>query len=290
MSCDYIRQALLDFGWDQAGRNRAAQVVQHLAECEACRTAAENYDWLREALSDDRSKSALPPGGWDSFADRLLSAAAGSSRRSWLSLGLGLAASLLIVGTSGFEIGRLTGPRTGVGPVPPVVVEGQAPEVHLTSQDIRRQVQAFGQMSTVFERRASWLLLCNGASDIGLMDGPVMGEKQLLLLRLAMSRNGAAVSIADLAIVPGQRAKLTIPLEHGRKLRYELGTSSGQPTRLTIWAEVQLPQGGQTVAALATDLHLEPNQRIRAGQLTTSAGAYELDIAFAQAASPSVGP
>jgi hypothetical protein len=50
--------------------------------------------------------------------------------------------------------------------------------------------------------------------------------------------------------------------------------------------EVNTPQGGQPLAGLSTNLRVEPGQNVTAGQLSTSAGEYELKIGFARAALP----
>jgi hypothetical protein len=53
---------------------------------------------------------------------------------------------------------------------------------------------------------------------------------------------------------------------------------------LSLWAELQGEQGaGRTLAALATDLPVQPGQVLGAGEMATSSGHYALKIAFAQA-------
>jgi hypothetical protein len=151
--------------------------------------------------------------------------------------------------------------------------------------EVAQQVQAFDEVSRVFDRKASWILLANGSSDMGLSSEPVIDQK-LLLLRLVMSHAGAAISTADLVIVPGQKADLTVPVGRGQSLHYQVATSVRDPNRLSLWAELQTPQGDRPLASLATTLDLRPGEKLTAGQLVTSAGPYELSIAFSRSALP----
>jgi endonuclease/exonuclease/phosphatase family metal-dependent hydrolase len=104
----------------------------------------------------------------------------------------------------------------------------------------------------------------------------------VLLLRLTLMHGRTIASDADLLVIPGQTANLKLPLKGGQTLHYRIGTSTDEPTRLSLWLEVQTPLGGQPIAALSTHLQLEPGQGVTAGQLATSAGDYELKIAFAR--------
>jgi hypothetical protein len=123
----------------------------------------------------------------------------------------------------------------------------------------------------------------DSASDMGLASQPIARDARILLLRLAMVRGDNVVSRTDLAIVPGQSAILTVPFQQGRTLRYQIGTTTNEPTRMSIWVEVQTPAGGETLAALATQLDAEPGHAVSAGRLTTAAGMYELQVDFARA-------
>jgi hypothetical protein len=57
-----------------------------------------------------------------------------------------------------------------------------------------------------------------------------------------------------------------------------------------LWLDINTPRGGQPLAALATTLRVEPGQRLTAGQLSTSAGEYQLNVGFARAALPEGRP
>jgi len=47
MSCDAIRQFLLEAGWNAERRARAAEYLRHLKVAQACRAAMEDFDVLR---------------------------------------------------------------------------------------------------------------------------------------------------------------------------------------------------------------------------------------------------
>ncbi len=291
MMCEETRQALLELSGAQ--RRRAAEAFDHLRQCEACRAAMREYDRLHEAL--EPAEDAEPVGGWSAFEDRLLDGGA-SVRGMWFSQTLKLAAAFLL-GIMVIEVGRsvfwsragnvvavnsatpatTTMPKPTTMPTPTPVATPP-----FTTQEVAQHAQAFDQVSQVFDRRTSWVLLANNTSDVGLVDQPIVEQRKLLLLRLSMTRNKESVSSSDLVIVPGQSASLTVPLEHGQSLHYEIGTTTGEPTKLSLWAELQSSRGGQAIGALATELQLEPNQKTRAGELVTSSGEYQLKIGFSQ--------
>lgn len=298
MNCQETRDTLVDFGWTGEERSRAAAAIQHLAECDACRAAAEDFERVERLLLSSRREDGVPVEGWEAFEDRLESTARHGGRAAmrprmfrFAQFGGALAASLLIAAVA-YRLGL----SRGMGPVSVAPVE--RPAAQFAPGEVSQQVRAFGEVSQVFDGRASWVVMANNASDLGLASQPV-AARGLLLLKLTMLRSGEAVSSADLVIVPGQSAELTVPMRDspGQSLHYRVGTSRGEPTDLTLWAEVVRsgdgiaaglarggrPVGAEPVAALATTLQLGDEQRLTAGRLVTSAGAYELQIAFARA-------
>jgi hypothetical protein len=284
MPCDEFRQFLLDTGWDASDRARAAEALRHVENCQSCRDALAELDRLRQTLGSFRT-DAQPAGGWEAFERRLL---AGANPRVWRRPPImAIAASVLIVGGLAFFLGRWSDRPTAVA-VPgaePVAVSAQ-----FAPQRVSHEVNAFAQVSQVFDGRASWLMMSNAASDVGLSTEAVSAQaKNVLLLRLTLTRSGAIVSDADLLVVPGQSANLTVPLEAGQSLHYRIGTSTDEPTRLSVWLEVKTPAGEAPLAALATNLRMRPGERTTAGQLSTTAGEYELRIAFSRANLPGAG-
>ncbi len=299
MSCDEVRQVLLDDAandGDGGGRSRP-DVAAHLQQCTACRAAEDDYARIRDLLQPTaHERAAEPLGGWDAFEARLPTTsrpnpARGEGRRigTRLGIGMGLAASLLL-GIAGFEVGRwYATPPAQLASGNDSTVESQTrstlpPHARFAAADVTRHMRAFEEVSQVFDGRASWVMLSDDATDMGLAPQPLDGQRpHLLLLRLTMLRENQIVSETDLAIVAGQSANLTVPIPHGRTLRYQIDTTRDQPTRLNLWVEVQTPAGGQALAALATEMRAEPGRKVSAGRLTTAGGVFELQVDFAQA-------
>jgi hypothetical protein len=121
---------------------------------------------------------------------------------------------------------------------------------------------------------------------MGVSDAAIDSDEKLLLLRLTMLRAGKIISNADLIIVAGQSARLTVPLGEGVNVEYAIGTSADEPSRLSIWAQLMTPQGRQSLAALATSLQVKSGEKYNAGTMVTSAGGYDLKIAFRRARTP----
>lgn len=288
MSCETVRQSLLEFGWDATSRERAAQLLAHLESCPECRQAVNEFDQLGAALKGP-SPDDEPAGGWTSFEARLSAAAkpAHPMRPRWLAVA---AAVLLATGT--FLVGRWS----ERSPTRPIAISS-APETqpdtvqpHFAAHEISQAVNAFEQVSKVFDGRASWMLVSHDSSDVGVAAHPVDSARKVLMLRLTVTRGGKLASDADLLVIPGQTANLTVPIQGGQSLKYRIGTSAGEPTRLTVWLEVATPHGGEALGALSTNLNLDPGQKVTAGQLATTAGEYELKIAFSRADLPEAKP
>lgn len=324
MHCEEARTILLDYDWDADGRRRAMLVLRHLDGCDACRSAVDGYDRLRATLrrgpvlgadeGDDNMPE--PPGGWQAFLERLEPTRGEHSLRLRPRPSGGRAAALaacVLLAAAAFQVGRTSGRRVVVvaPTVPPqastdgAAHSGRSDDALLASltpsaEDAARQARAFDQLSEVFDRKAGWLMTSSGgASDIGLASDTVPAGEKLLMLRLTLLHAGEVASNADVVIVPGQSADLSLPMADGRALKYHIGTSAGEPTELTLWLEVQTPAGsaggeaarGNTLAALSTNLRVRPGERVAAGELATTAGRYELKVGFtqAQSASPPAG-
>lgn len=289
MSCELHRQTLLGLDLDDPGRVRLAEALKHLETCIACREAFHDFDAIREAVAL-LDRSVEPQGGWARFEADLVSQAGDPPRRAWWQRLPGVAAAILTV-VGAFALGKYL-PR--VGSLPPMVqmtpsLPAEESGWHFTPGDINHHVSAFHQVSQVFDGRAGWMFVSKGASDVGMADSSVAGEENLLLLRLTVLAGARQISQADLIVIPGQTAKLTIPLEEGIALHYRVGTSTDDPTHLALWLEVRTPSGAEPLAALSTNLRLRPGQKVTAGELSTMSGRYILKVAFARASLPSEG-
>jgi anti-sigma factor RsiW len=280
-TCEHIQEILLDGDWTESSLAEALDALEHLRTCPQCTAVVRGFASLRGGLQVDMP--GVPAGGWDAMEQRLLRNVT-RRRRPDPRLWMALAASLLIA-LIGYGIGRWSGPKSAIVPVAvqpsnPVA----APRVAMLSQaDIDRQVKAFDEVSGVFDRHATWLLVGDNTSDMGVSNSDIGPQRQILLLRLTMVRSGAIISNADLAILPGQQANLTVPVNSETSLRYHIEASQQEPTRLTLSTQLTTPHHSQVLAALETTLNVEPGQRLSAGNMVTSNGEFNLEIAFGRA-------
>ena len=279
MECETVQRELLHLDWDDAQRQRMIELLGHLEGCESCRSALEDFDRLRGELAADDTE-VEPSGGWSAFEDRLTRPMT-SRRWRWRWTPPALAASLLLA-VAGWSL--YLGGRGDHGPG----IAGRAPagdppqrlrSLGFTPREVADRVEVFDEVSRDFDRRAQWVVIGDKTTDLGLgeQDQPV--GQGLLLLRLTLSGDDDVASRVDLVIVPGQRAELTVPTDEGPHVRYRVNTSDGEPIRLQLWVDLIRPDGERsTMAALATDLTLEPGQVTSAGRMVTSSGRYELNV------------
>jgi len=282
-TCENIREFLAECDWDEAARSRAADALQHLQTCPQCAAFAADYDRIRSLLQP--VTPGIPEGGWGAMEQRLLNKTL--HRRGWAHFfGLAIAASVLVAvgyGIACLTVNRTARPSTLSQIDEPATQAAKEPVAFYPQSDVAHEAKAFHEVSDVFEHRTAWLLVGDNTSDVGLSDHAISDPQKILLLRLTMLRSGTTLSSADLAIVPGQSASLTVPGDRNTSVRYRITTSDELPTRLTISTELATPRGTEVLAALATTLRIESGQRLSAGNMVTSSGDYELQIAFARA-------
>lgn len=274
MNCEDVRRALLEQDWDESDRQRFRDALQHADDCESCQTALADFDRLRTAVRPTEFESE-PQGGWEAFDDRLTSRVLGGRRR-WPVMPIALAASV-VLGVAGWglhfrdrsEPGRAIGIENGNG----MIVRA------LTPAEIEERMQVFGQVSDVFDQRAGWVLIGDQASDLGLRETPAPSISELLLLRLNVFRERALVSTADLVIVPGQVAELTVPSSSGPQVRYRVATGESRLNHVQFHVELAKPEQPQAaMASLTSDLSLVPGEVVSAGEMLTASGRYRVKI------------
>ena len=276
MESEVAKQALLEFGGDAAERRRVAEIIRRLDEDGELRAAAAEYDRIRAALRP-RTPFTSPEGGWDAYHERLLS---GVRRRpKWLRFRrvAAVAASLMVGAALGrYALPPAAQPDSADAPV-------QTPRLAFTAEEIARYVSTFDELAQVFDQRARWVLVTEDNSDLGLGAPLSRGSSRLLLVRLVMSDAGGIVSTADLIIIPGETASVGVPLNEQRRLQYHVATSAGDPSRITLWVELEdLEDSGETLASLGSDLRLESGHELDAGGIIAPEGRYQLRVGFAQ--------
>ena len=174
-----------------------------------------------------------------------------------------------------------------------------------TPEDIHRGVQVFQEVSKTFDGRTSWVALGDRSADFGLDTSGIdsvglenqtevartpqiaqSDKPKVFLLRLVFFRGSDEKSRTDLVIVAGQNARMDLPLEPGRILHYVIGTTVGEPPKLSLWTEVRSPHGGETVAVLATQMRPRSGDTLNAGRIMTSSGEYSLEVSFTEETLP----
>jgi len=286
MVCEEIRQFLLEVDWDASRREQALESLKHLEQCETCRAAMHEFDELRLVLAP----AALPEprDGWESMQRRLVKTIP-PARNVWIRPVMAMAATVVLV-VLGFKAGQResTGPARTLATTDKPRVE--PPEPAIATPELSHTLKAFRTVSPVYDGYAGWMVVSRGTSEIGILPNPVSSAARMLALRLDLWQNDRSISNADLVVVDGQSADLTLPLKGGRLLHYRVGTSMDDPTRLTIGIEVKNQGGGEPVAAMATALKIQPGHKQTVGKLATTNGDYELKIDFAGAAPASETP
>ena len=88
MTCDSVRQTLLDLALDADVRRRLSRALAHAEACDACRGTLRDIDGIVRALErppeqdrgDERGQSTvMPRGGWGAFERRMLSCVSGAA-------------------------------------------------------------------------------------------------------------------------------------------------------------------------------------------------------------------
>ena len=285
---DQIQRAILDGDWTEAKLNEAQRILDHLEAAPDDRDALRQYDALRSALACTDDDAVAPPGGWQaletSWRDRRAAPGALQTEpraavHRWLSWPAAMAAAIVLA-AAGWSIVLLRNP--GRDDVTRLAAGASLNFIH-SKEEIQQDVRAFEDTQDVYDQRARWVAATSAAADVGLAESPIAIADRLLLLRLTMLRGKNVIAQANLTIVPGQEADLTVPSNTGLAVRFQIATTRDEPTRLTVWTDVRVPGGqDQTLAALATDLRFEPRKVVTAGQWATSTGKYRLEVGFSE--------
>jgi len=271
-ACDAARSKLLDLDVPSHEHASLLATLRHVETCTDCQAAMAEYDWIRATLaprdvqpiSDTAAPTQLkmPPHNRWRIATRSAAVAAG----------------VLIAAVIGFALGHHDRPS-----------EPTAVAATFSPGEVSRQAAAFSEVSAAFDHRADWVLVSDSAADVGLANTPQpQTQNGVLLLRLTVARRRGSgekpASVADLAILPGRTARLSLPFPGGRTLQYDVSAGKGVPTRIMLRAELLAGDGhsSESLAALATTLDLNPDTAASAGRFVTGTNEYEVSIAFSK--------
>jgi hypothetical protein len=275
MNCERARSFVIDLDRTQAERDELMAALAHVQDCVECRSAARDYDSIRDALRDT-NEDVEPAEGWDSFEDRL----AGSvvKKRPRLKLVPAAVAACIAGVVIGWMFSGHMGSDNSVRPhaQPDAARFVMAPP---TEQEVVDRANLFNQVSDVFDGKAEWILLADHASDMGVGSSATGKGKTPLLIRLTISRDGALFSNADLIVVPGQAARTTVPAADNLELKYEVVTSPVDPGHVRITAELRKAnQDSQRVGSIGSDVSIRMGQILSIGQVVTGTGTYEFNV------------
>lgn len=276
-TCDEVRRDILDWGWGSARRRQIAACLAHLESCPTCQAVVGDYDTLQARFQEDPQLDAEPPAGWGAFEDRLVRQITSVHRRSpirWMPMAM---AASLVLGALGWGMywGGQRAPHSPDFAAAPVKPSTPLP----TRSEVSEGVRLFGQVASVFDHRANWVLVGGDASDVGLSSGEASPADQLMFVRLVLSAGGRTLSTTELVIVPGRTADLKLPTPSGRTVEYHLRTLADDPSRVQISATVWDADHSGMPASLATQVTAAPGQSVHVGELRTATDTLRLDLA-----------
>jgi len=283
--CESIRRELLELTWTAEQYQQAQRIVEHVEACAACRAAAADYQAIQTSLQ--ATETSEPKGGWTAFEERLAAAASGRTQRP-VRWGWSIAAGLLI-GLAGLNAALLV--RNSRPPAEAMPGHGDAVVQVPPDMTDSTVAKAFVTVSSAFEGRANWVMLSDQSSELGLTDDSSAG-KELLILRLVVTRGGNAISQVHLAIVPGATARMTVPAKDGAQLEYVITTDAQDPQHIGVWmtlgdGKLAAMEGG--LGSMATSLSIPYGQTSRTGQITTRDGTYDMSMSLQHQAAGQTG-
>jgi hypothetical protein len=269
-TCKDMQRTFVTLEMTQAQCREAHRLVEHWNECSRCRQVVEAYEAVGRMLAVQEEEAASPRGGWEALEGRLAETARRRGRRRHFPSMVGIAAAAALLVSAGVLF--LTPRRAAEAPDDAAAL--LAPRG--ADQTDASLTQAFATVSSVFEGRATWVMISDKTSDMGLTDGAHGGTK-LLLLRLVTSREGQQGSSMCLAMVPGSTARVSVPSAAGETLEYTIVTSAAEPERvrvaMTVDAAGAKPSGD---ASITTTLTLPFGKSVHVGQVATSSGPVKL--------------
>ena len=259
----------------------AEAVALHLRECEPCRAAAAEYQAIRAALKP-ADTPPTPPGGWNAF-DQRLALTARTPRRSWwrppaLSPALTKVAAGLLIALTLFNVALLLRPASPRAPVESAAAN-HPPAPQLSDALVAK---AFATVAHEFEGRATWVMLSPQDNDLGLSPQPVAAT-DLLILQLNLSRGPTTISQIQLAIVPGETARVSVPSTTGEYIDYVISTDARDLHHIGLSMAVAgsktLPDGAD-LGTMATSVTIGYGHHTQAGQILTREGTYDLSLSL----------
>lgn len=280
MDCQHAQSVLLDPQDPSLDRTALLEAVSHVLTCDACREFAGELRKIESILRLPAEEAVPQPrGGYEAFAIRLAPTSPSSFRSPmrWFA-----AAAVVALVAGAYLLGTRQTPPTQV--VTTVPGNKGSDQFAFTPAQVQQQSKAFAEVTEAFDRKATWVWTGDRAADVGVAQTPLDADKPVVLLKLVLRSGGQVLSSGDLAIVSGQDASLSLPLANGKKVRYAISTRTNQPDHVGIAVELLEGNGSaKPLAALSTRVQAVVGQPVRAGEMTTTSGEYEVIASFARA-------
>ena len=327
-----LTQAFLDRDWTCDDLRDAAALWRRASASTELYQRLRDYDALRRSLreaghaQDQDTDETEPTGGTgdsggvgdvgdvEGFGYRLAEAIvagpqdapakAEAGGRPRLRRPLALAAAVLLGGVLGASVLWLAGLNTAPGTTAPTsrMAQHETPQTAtsdtLSADEAVQYSQAFREITASLDGRAGWMELSDDVGEVGTVAQPLGAPDRVLVLRLAVWRDGERVARSDVVSRPNQSARLTAVLD-GRggqplRVRYALSLGADAEAPVSIWMGIEAddasnpPDDGvsPSLASLAITQTLPVSAPKSLGTLTTDHGQFRLTASLVPVEAP----
>ncbi len=262
MNLEEARQFFVERGWDRNERARIADMFSCLHASEPLRRELEDLDDVREFMQGEFAEST-PPAGWQA-----LDFASLRHPRRWNFIVRRIGAIAAVVLLS--ALGGYWAPSV----IDRFSIDAESPFV-LAHLQVQQGTELFHRVSDVFDRKAGWVLFNADDACVGLMSAAAPSSSNLQIMRLTIAGEGNQVlSDANLAIVGGEAAEISLPLANQCRVHYRITASDDQGKGGRVVAMItQLRSGEATdIGSLSVELGTRFDRPIELGSIRSPAG------------------
>ena len=324
-----LARVFLDRDWTWNDLHCAAVIYQRAHDSSSLYNSLHDYDALRQSLLGEtdalETDQAEPTGGsghaWSAddigaFRHRLAevvgaaSDESASAARNWggwrYRRAPALAAAVLLGGLLGITVFWLGALNSGPGPTveraasstADVEANHDSHDESLTADEAAHYSQAFREVAASLDGRAGWMELSDEVGEVGTVLQPLNAPGRVLVLRLAVWRDGERVARSDVVSRPNQSARLAATLG-GRggeslRVRYALSVGDDAEAPVSIWMGIEgagrYDRGvSPLLASLAVTQTLPVDAPRSLGTLSTDHGQFRLTASMVPVEKPEAG-
>lgn len=278
MDCDVVRSLLLDHNLYHEDLPAIRASLSHLENCPTCREAVEDYAAIRGILGHVHASSeasavsvASHPAAPRPKVIRTVFFASPTVFR---------VAAALLFALGAYWLGLSHAETEGRGGV-----VSSSPHVALLSSDAAKQIASgFREVSGVFCGQARWMLLSKNDSDVGLSRSDVISDKNVLVLRITLLRNGHEEKTTDVAMVSGSGLSTKLPISGGRILSLALSAQGEAMADVGLWVEVAEAAGMGAQGGLSVEVPIRSGATEHVGRFRAAGDEYEIRLSYASVA------